>query len=230
MVGAVLVSVAALGGLWFSLWPRPGSLDGRLLDLVGASNSRWFVDVASLRYPWVIMVGAVCCAVIALPTDRARSLACLVGPPVALLVAEVVAKPLVGRTFGGALTYPSGSVVGAAALATAVVVVTPPRWRPLTVVLGGLYALWVAVAVVALRWHYPTDALAGLALGAGVVALVDGASWWLFARLHSARRRRTGLHDAPLHGRLHDSGLHDAPGAGQAPDRPGSGSPFSSRR
>ena len=30
------------------------------------------------------------------------------------------------------------------------------------------------IAVVALQWHYPTDALAGVAFGAGVVLLLDG--------------------------------------------------------
>jgi membrane-associated phospholipid phosphatase len=34
----------------------------------------------------------------------------------------------------------------------------------------------MAVAVVALRWHYPTDALAGLAFGVGVVLVVDSTA------------------------------------------------------
>jgi membrane-associated phospholipid phosphatase len=42
----------------------------------------------------------------------------------------------------------------------------------------------MALAVVALQWHYPTDALAGLAYGAGVVLVVDGA-----ARVVADRRR-----------------------------------------
>ena len=59
---------------------------------------------------------------------------------------------------------------------------TPPRWRPLTAVIGAAYAVWMTVAVVALGWHYPTDALAGLAFGVGVVLLADGASWTVFGR------------------------------------------------
>ncbi len=193
VVGAVLVGVTAVGGLWFALRPAPGRLDGWLLDVVGASRSRWFIDMTTLRYPWVIVAGAVVAAVVAFPRDRPRSLACLAGPPLALLACELVAKPLVGRTLGGSLTYPSGSTVGAAALAAAAVLATPPRWRPVTMVLGAAYAVWITVAVVALRWHYPTDALAGLLLGVGVVVLVDGASWLVFGR-----RRPQGRPDRPV--------------------------------
>jgi undecaprenyl-diphosphatase len=108
--------------------------------------------------------------------DRARALACLVGPPLALLLCELVVKPLVGRTLGGALSFPSGSTVGAAALATAAVLVTPVRWRKVAVVMAAAYGLWMAVAVVSLGWHYPTDALVGLAFGGGVVLLADGVT------------------------------------------------------
>jgi len=78
-----------------------------------------------------------------------------------------VVKPLVGRTLGGVLSYPSGSTVGAAALAAAGVLASPRRWRPWIAGPASAYALWVALAVVALRWHYPTEALAGLAFGVG---------------------------------------------------------------
>ena len=71
-------------------------------------------------------------------------------------------------------SHPSGSTVGAAALATAAVLATPSRWRPVTAVVATLFSLWMAVAVIALRWHFPSDALAGVAFGVGVVVLVDG--------------------------------------------------------
>ncbi len=189
VVGAVLVGVTAVGGLWFAFRPASGTLDGWLLDVVGASRSPWFTDMTALRYPGVIVAGAVVAAATTFPRDRPRSLACLAGPPIALLACELVAKPWVGRTLGGALSYPSGSTVGAAALAAVAVLATPPRWRPVTIVLGALYAGGMAVAVVALRWHYPTDALAGLFLGTGVVVLTDGASWLVFGRRGRAQGR-----------------------------------------
>ena len=34
----------------------------------------------------------------------------------------------------------------------------------------------MVVAVIGLRWHYPTDAVAGAVLGVGAVLLVDGVA------------------------------------------------------
>jgi membrane-associated phospholipid phosphatase len=42
---------------------------------------------------------------------------------------------------------------------------------------GAAYVLWMGVAVVARQWHYPTDALAGMAYGVGVVLVADGVAW-----------------------------------------------------
>jgi len=126
--------------------------------------------------------------------DLPRALACLVGPPAALVAAELVAKPLVGRTLGGSLSYPSGSTVGAAALACAVVVATPPAFRAVSLVAGSLYTLWMTLAVVAAGWHYPTDAFAGVALGVGTVLLADGLARKVADALlpaRAARRART---------------------------------------
>ncbi len=87
-------------------------------------------------------------------------------------------KPAVGRTLGGSLTYPSGSTAGAAALGVAVVLATPARFRVVAASVVGLYALGMTAAVVALRWHFPTDAVAGLAWGVGIVLVADGSAWW----------------------------------------------------
>jgi len=49
------------------------------------------------------------------------------------------------------------------------------RWLRVPGVLGGAALVaWAGVAVIALRWHYPSDALAGGAFGVGVVLLLDG--------------------------------------------------------
>jgi membrane-associated phospholipid phosphatase len=177
LVGTGLVALVAAVGAYFAFRPASGSVDGWILTLVTGSNSPWFTDATSLRYPLVVVIGSVLVAAATFPRDRPRAVACLVGPPLALVLCELAAKPLVGRTLGGVLSYPSGSTVGAAALATAAVIATPARWRLVGVVVGTVYALWMAVAVVALRWHYPTDALAGLAFGVGIVLIIDGAAW-----------------------------------------------------
>jgi membrane-associated phospholipid phosphatase len=184
----VLLVLVALEGLYLAIRPASGVVDGWFLDLVPGSSGSWFTDVTWLRFPVVVMIGAVIAAAVTVPRDRARALACLVGPPGALLAAELVVKPLVGRTLGGALSYPSGTTVGAAALATAAVLATPARWRVVAVVVATVFALWMAVAVVALRWHLPTDALAGLVFGVGTMLVVDGLAFQGLDRLN----RRSG--------------------------------------
>ena len=181
----------AVVGIYLAVRPVSTFVDRWILDVLGPSRNAAFVDVTSLRYPQVVVVGSVVAAVVALPTDRLRSLACLVGPPMALVSCELMAKPLVDRHLGAGLSYPSGSTVGASALAAAAVLAVPGRWRPVAVVVGAAYALWMSAAVIALQWHYPTDAVAGVAWGVGVVLVADGALWRAAAalRVGAAGRR-----------------------------------------
>jgi undecaprenyl-diphosphatase len=188
-VGLGLVLVAVLGGILFAYHPSPIAVDQWILDVVGPTRNAAFTGVTSLRYPQVIVAGSVVAAAVAFPRDRLRALACLLGPPLALATCELAAKPLVGRHLGAGLSYPSGSSVGAAALAVAAVLCVPVRWRPLTSVLGAAYVVWMGIAVIALQWHYPTDALGGTAYGAGVVLLVDAAAWQVGSLV---RARRAG--------------------------------------
>lgn len=196
IVGAVLVAVVAAAGAYFSFRPGSGTIDGWIQTVVTRDQGWWFTSVTWLRYPVVIVAGAVIAAVIA-RRDRPRALACLLGPPLALVTSELVVKPLVGRSIDGVLSYPSGSTVGAAALATAAVLAAPARWRVATAVVAALYALWMALAVVSLQWHYPTDALGGLAYGAGVVLVIDGAAFRVGLRLHHRQVRRRPSVAAP---------------------------------
>jgi undecaprenyl-diphosphatase len=181
-VGVVLVVAVAALGTYFSFRPGATPVDRWLLRPVPSTHVGWFTAVTWLRYPLVTVVGAVVAAAVVFRRDRPRALACLIGPPLALLTSELVAKPAVGRTLGGVYSYPSGSVVGAAALATVAVLAAPVRWRPLTTIVAVVFALWMAVAVVTLHWHFPTDALAGLAYGVGVVLVADGVARMLAAR------------------------------------------------
>jgi undecaprenyl-diphosphatase len=144
-------------------------------DWLGLSHSdaAW-TAVTAARLPWVVVVGGCVCATVAWRRDRLRAVACAVAPPLALVLAELVAKPLSGQKLGGTYSYPSGSTVGAAALGAAVVLAVAPRYRRWAVGAALAYGVWMAAAVVARGWHYPVDALAGLAFGAGVVAVVDG--------------------------------------------------------
>jgi membrane-associated phospholipid phosphatase len=117
------------------------------------------------------------CVIAVLSRRWVRALVCVVAPVGAVLVVELVAKPLVGRHVEGssAFSYPSGTVTAVAALATGAFLVAPRVVRPTVAVVGGVVVAAVCVAVVVLRWHYPTDALGGACVGVGAVLALDGA-------------------------------------------------------
>jgi membrane-associated phospholipid phosphatase len=73
-------------------------------------------------------------------------------------------------------SFPSGHATGSAALAlTLYLVVTrlAPRWRGLAAALGAAFALSVSASRLYLQVHYPSDILAGLALGCAWVLGVN---------------------------------------------------------
>jgi len=86
-------------------------------------------------------------------------------------------KPLVHRTYLGVLSYPSGHTAAMAALAAtaAVLLLVPPQpararaLRVLIPVVVCVLGVMVAIGVIALRWHYFTDTVAGAAVGTGAV-------------------------------------------------------------
>jgi membrane-associated phospholipid phosphatase len=70
--------------------------------------------------------------------------------------------------------------------------VVPALLRPLLAAMGMLAVVGVAAAVVVLRWHYPTDALGGMAVGAGAVLLVDALAHLPWALANGARNLGAG--------------------------------------
>lgn len=188
-IGFLGLGVVALEGAIVAHRPVAGALDRWLQDVVPGSHAAAYVDVTWFRYPWVVVVGAVVLAAVSLRRDPRRAIACLIGPPLAVVLGQEVIKPLVGRTLGGSLTYPSGSTTGAAALAVAAILAVPPRWKWVTAVVAVGYALWMTIAVVALRWHFPTDSLGGAVLGVAVVLVVDAMCHVVGGRILTRRRR-----------------------------------------
>lgn len=178
LLGCLLLAAATLAGLVFVHRPWPNQVDAIGFRLLPAHlSSRGAADVADLGSLTVLIAGvAVLCVVAALSRNWVRALTCLIAPIAAVLIVQTVAKPLVGRHLGGSasLTYPSGTVTAVAALAAVAFLVVPWFARPLVAVAGGVVVAAVCAAVVVLRWHYPTDALGGVCVGAGAVFAVDG--------------------------------------------------------
>jgi membrane-associated phospholipid phosphatase len=109
--------------------------------------------------------------------DLLGGLLAVIAPGLALVLAEVVIKPVVARKINASdviFVFPSGTVaVVVACVASTVVLVY--RWfgRARATAAGvalGVIGLIVSVSVVEVGWHYATDAIGGLAVG-GIAAL-----------------------------------------------------------
>ena len=178
LLGCLLLGGATLAGLALVHRPWANRLDRIGLQLLPADmSSRWASDLVRLGSVPFLAVGITGLVLVALLSrNRAGAISCIVAPVVAVTVVELVAKPLVGRHIDGtsAFSYPSGTVTAIAALAAGAVVVAPSVARRAVAVLGGLLVVLTCAAVVVLRWHFPTDALGGAAVGVGAVFAVDG--------------------------------------------------------
>jgi membrane-associated phospholipid phosphatase len=129
--------------------------------------------------------------------------------PAAVGLNDGLVKPLVHRTYLGVLSYPSGhtATMSALAAALAVLLLVPPRparasaLRLLIPVAVCALGVVVAVGVIALRWHYFTDTVAGAAVGTatvcGLALLLDlpALRRWL-----TAGRQQPGSAGAPASG------------------------------
>ncbi len=107
------------------------------------------------------------------------ALLAVIGVLIALGLTEDVLKPLVHRTItvDHYLTYPSGHTTALFALSTAlaVVLLSPRSGRPhpavriVAVAVAVVLSCLVGIAMIGLDFHYFTDAIAGAAVGIGVV-------------------------------------------------------------
>jgi len=176
-VGLVLVGAVVVSGLYLTARPGPTFFDRWGLAAIPAVHHSWLLlAVTRLGSPFVVVAAAGAGFLATVRRNRPRAAALLVGPVLAVAACDWVVKPVVGRTFDGVVSFPSGTVTAVAAVATVALLGSPDAWRSVAAALGGTATVMAVVSVVALRWHYPTDALAGLATGVGVVLLADCAA------------------------------------------------------
>ena len=87
------------------------------------------------------------------------------------LLKVVLAYPRYEGRIGGAHVapeaFPSGHSTAAMAVALCLVIAAPARLRPLAAFVGAGFALAVAFSVIALGWHFPSDAVGGFLLACG---------------------------------------------------------------
>ncbi len=193
-VGITILGVAAVAGLAFVHRPWPNRLDvwGDAV-LPAEAGARWAHDLVAVGSPPVLIVGVAAVFAVGVFRDRVRAVACAIAPVIAVLIVQDLAKPLVGRHLGltGASSYPSGTVAAAAALMTAITLVVPPVLRLPVAAAGAAVTVGVCAAVIALRWHFPTDALGGVAVGVGAVLTVDALFHLPRALAHAVSSRRS---------------------------------------
>jgi len=183
-VGALLACCAILVvvlGVLFAHQTRADwldhTVDSPVITWFGSHQglARWLAAPGS-ELPAVVLSAAI--ALVCLCAGRLNgAMLAAVAVPAAVGLNDGLFKPIVHRTYLGALTYPSGhtATVFALAATVAVLLLVPPRSamaRALGVLaLAGTYVLGVVVAVgvIGLRWHYFTDTVAGAAVGTGTV-------------------------------------------------------------
>jgi membrane-associated phospholipid phosphatase len=182
VAGGILLVGSLLGAAVALAHPGPNALDSwGFAAIPHSARSSALIHVTDLGSAAVLVAATLAAGLVVVRRDRVRALSCVLGPAVVVGSVELVVKPLVGRHYEGVLSYPSGNVAALAAVAAAWVVAVPPRLRPVAAAVGTLATAAMAVAVVGLRWHYPSDALGGAVLGVGMVLFIDGALHWLLA-------------------------------------------------
>jgi membrane-associated phospholipid phosphatase len=198
LTAACVIVTAALGAA-FAGQDAPSALDRRADSLIvawlgGIPHIGAVTHVATLP-----IAGPVCLAAVAACAAFRRYRAALlvtIAVPVSVGLTESVLKPLVGRTNGGGLTYPSGHTATVTAMTvSAVVVLTGPGRPALSAAARRLLAgaalaaiPVVALALVVIHYHYLTDTIGGAALATAVVLVTALALDAACARL--ARRDR----------------------------------------
>lgn len=179
LLGLVLLGLVAVGGAYFAFRPGPTSLDRLAFSIFPSEYTRHSLTyITELGRPRFVAPGVVICAFIAFFWDRRRAITCLIAPGAAIIITEYLAKPSVGRTYGGTLCYPSGHMTAVASLLCAFVIAVPARWRKVAIPLAVVVGVVFAITLLLLRWHYLTDVIAAVLLSIATTLIVD-------ATLHS---------------------------------------------
>jgi membrane-associated phospholipid phosphatase len=168
--------VVGLLGVLFAGQTRADGFDGA----VDTSFIAFFAGHRDLL-PWLakpgtpipaILISAVIAAGCLIAGRLNGAVLALTAVPVADGLTDGLLKPLFHRTYLGGVVFPSGHTTAVVALTAtlAVLLLVPPQRRSTRAVRVLVVAVFcVATAVIALRWHYFTDTVAGAAVGVGTV-------------------------------------------------------------
>jgi membrane-associated phospholipid phosphatase len=182
--GFLLAGCAVLVAVLGAVFARQNTAD-RFDHAVDASVITWFAGhyplALWLAFPGTTIPAVALTAALALGcllTGRRRgAVLAILAVPVTAVITDGLLKPLVHRTYIGQVVYPSGhtaTIVALAATAT-VLLLAPGRpemarsLRVLILAVAYLACVAVVIGVIAVRFHYFTDTMAGAAVGIGTV-------------------------------------------------------------
>ena len=229
--GSGLLRVAALGVAVLAAlyWLSVGVASGRALDLSGFGRQILAANMPSLHEAVATVLETVNVASLALVgavvvwigyTRRGAAGALAVGG--AILGASISAETLkvvlgridilgwetLRRHVG---TFPSGHATVAAVVVLTGLLVCSPRYRVALAVIGSAYTTLVAVGVVLLAWHFPSDALGGIVVAATWASFAGGLLRRFEARGSSRPARRWLRNPGEGHGRAPADRMRSAP-------------------
>lgn len=178
IVAACVITVGVLGGL-FHDGTTPDALDKAVFSWVWPHRTG-LDPLAAVgdTVPMGLLTVVLCYCCLALRRYRGAIMVAL-AVPIASGITELL-KHLINRVYIDFLSFPSGHTTATFALITciAVLLIDPPATKApasmrvvLAVVLAGFGAM-VALALVAIRFHYVTDTIGGAAVGIGVTVAI----------------------------------------------------------
>lgn len=170
-IGAIVLGVVFAGDL------RAGGFDRTIIrDIHGAVGQRGALArflVSFTDAPVVFGAIAVLLAVTLVLRRWAVAALTVLGPAVAVGLAEVAFKPLFNRRMLGYLSYPSGHTVAAVTTLTVALLLVLGGasiiGKLIAILIWAGLCLIVMTGLVAMNYHYPTDAIGGFCLALGVI-------------------------------------------------------------
>lgn len=203
---AACVIVVAVPGAVFAGQTRADGFDNAVDSPFITLYASHYDLLLRLAYPGTLVpaiVISVAVAAYCLLTGRLNgAVLALTAVPAATGLDDGLLKHLFDRTYLGSLSFPSGhttSIVSLTAMLAVLLLIPPqrPGTRParvLVVAVGCVVSALVASAVIALRWHYFTDTVAGAAVGVGTVcALALILDLLLFPHSRPRHSRRSAV-------------------------------------
>lgn len=192
-IAALIAAAACLAGLVATgvlahLVPAGEAFDARLLDSFTQLREYDVTGVLTTAVhladplPYLFFTCAIVLTAVARERPRlAIALAVvLVASPLTaeilkLLTAHARARSVEFADYINKESWPSGHAAGAMTAALCALIAVPRSLRPIMVIIGGVYALVVGYAVIALVWHFPSDVVGSYFLSAAWVLLAVAA-------------------------------------------------------